>query len=223
MLKKRTVIGAFILLAIVGGTLWYLRVQRIMNAEPTRVYRVPQMEKTTRETTVHREADLQQQMKAADERFERERQQRAERELPPEPVTKQPVAVQDPLLQGLNDEGEPYWDELGGKAPAPDTPRPFKHLTYVELHMDRSKLTPKERRLLHNEFYFRYPEKGKRRLEAMKRYAEALERSRQMDEERKKLHESITKRAREQRRKERERQPRVYVQDGSSPELRRIR
>lgn len=218
MLNKKTVIGVFILLVLIGGTLWYLRVQRIMNAEPKKVYRVPQMKKTTRETTVHREADLQQQMKEADERFERERQQRAEREPPPEPVT-----VQDPLLQGLNDEGEPYWDELGGKAPAPDTPRPFKHLTFVELHMDRSKLTPKERRLLHNEFYFRDPEKGKRHLEAMKRYAEVLEEKRQMDEERKKSHESITKRAREQRRKERERQPRVYVRDGSSPELRRIR
>ena len=57
MLNKRTVIGAFILLAIVGGTLWYLRVQRIMNAEPTRVYKVPETQKAAETTGGHWHGD----------------------------------------------------------------------------------------------------------------------------------------------------------------------
>ena len=57
MLKKRTVIGAFILLAIVGGMLWYLRVQRIMNAEPTRVYKVPETQKAAETTGGHWHGD----------------------------------------------------------------------------------------------------------------------------------------------------------------------
>ena len=57
MLNKRTVIGAFILLAIVGGMLWYLRVQRIMNAEPTRVYKVPETQKAAETTGGHWHGD----------------------------------------------------------------------------------------------------------------------------------------------------------------------
>ena len=42
MLSKKTVIGAFILLALIGGTFWHLHVQRIMNTEPTKVYKAPE-------------------------------------------------------------------------------------------------------------------------------------------------------------------------------------
>ena len=57
MLNKRTVIGVFILLAIIGGTLWYLHVQRIMNAEPTRVYKVPETQKAAETTGGHWHGD----------------------------------------------------------------------------------------------------------------------------------------------------------------------
>ncbi len=42
MLSKKTVIGVFILLALIGGTFWHLHVQRIMNTEPTKVYKAPE-------------------------------------------------------------------------------------------------------------------------------------------------------------------------------------
>ena len=57
MLSKKTVIGAFILLALIGGTFWHLHVQRIMNTEPTKVYKAPETPAATPTTGGHWHGD----------------------------------------------------------------------------------------------------------------------------------------------------------------------
>ena len=170
MLKKRTVIGAFILLAIIGGTLWYLRVQRIMNAEPTRVYKVPETQKAAETEGGHWHGD----------EWHAEPHPVPKPVRPPEPVVSNvrayPFYVEAPPDERQDSE-RPRWSmhSLDMELPAEDTPRPFKHLTGLELHQyDTDTLSDEEWRLFQYEFFFRMPkewrdEHRKQRVELKKR------------------------------------------------------
>lgn len=57
MLKKKTVIGVFVLLALAGGFFWHRHVQRVMNAEPVRVYKVSETQKAAETTGGHWHGD----------------------------------------------------------------------------------------------------------------------------------------------------------------------
>ena len=125
MLNKRTVIGAFILLALIGGTLWHLHVQRTRTISGVRA------------SAFYIEA-------------------------PPEE---------------RQDSERPRWSmfSLDMELPAEDTPRPFKHLTGMELHQyDTDTLSDEEWLLFQYEFFFRMPkewrdEHRKQRVELKKR------------------------------------------------------
>ena len=165
MLNKRTVIGAFILLAIVGGTLWYLRVQRIMNAEPTRVYKVPETQKAAETEGGHWHGD----------EWHAEPHPVPKPVRPPEPVVSNvrasPFYVEAPPEERRDSE-RPRWSmhSLDMELPAEDTPRPFKHVTDLEGY-DTSQLSDEEWLLFQNEIFFRMPKEWRDEHRKQRAYA----------------------------------------------------
>ena len=164
MLSKKTVIGAFILLALIGGTFWHLHVQRIMNTEPTKVYKAPETPAATPTTGGHWHGD----------------EWHAEPHPAPKPaepfvsnVRASAFYVEAPHEERQDSE-RPRWSmhSLDVELPAEDTPRPFKHVTDLEGY-DTSQLSDEEWLLFQNEFFFRMPKEW--RDEHRKRLADARE------------------------------------------------
>ena len=150
MLNKKTVIGVFILLAIIGGTLWYLRVQRIMNAEPTRVYKVPETQKAAETEGGHWHGD---EWHAAPHPAPAAAE-------PPRPFIDLPraqvITPASPPKQETEKGFSYLWRDIDVDLPLEDAPRPFKHLGFKELlRATRTQFTGEEALQLHYEVFFR--------------------------------------------------------------------
>ena len=168
MLSKKTVIGAFILLALIGGTFWHLHVQRIMNTEPTKVYKAPETPAATPTTGGHWHGD---------EWHAEPHTAPAEKPSPTEGLVKAELR-QHPAEPQEQTGRPPMWLDKNGELPPEDTPRPFKHLTSLEGY-DTDSLSDEDWLLFQNEFFFRMPkewrdEHRKQRAES-KKHAEFFE------------------------------------------------
>ena len=168
MLSKKTVIGAFILLALIGGTFWHLHVQRIMNTEPTKVYKAPETPAATPTTGGHwHDGEWHAEPHTAP----------AEKPSPTEGLVKAELR-QHPAEPQEQTGRPPMWLDKNGELPPEDTPRPFKHLTSLEGY-DTDSLSDEDWLLFQNEFFFRMPkewrdEHRKQRAES-KKHAEFFE------------------------------------------------
>ena len=144
MLKNIT-IGILLLALIVGGTLWYRHYQNIMNAEPTKTLVAPE----TPTKTGHWHGD--------------EWHAEPHPEHQPEPSTDPGPAAepveQPPSVETKTRKRPLSWRDLDGDIPPADAPRPFRHLTFDELHGDIDEDTLSDENWLHyiNEFFFRMP------------------------------------------------------------------
>ena len=170
MLSKKTVIGAFILLALIGGTFWHLHVQRIMNTEPTKVYKAPETPAATPTTGGHWHGD----------EWHAEPHPAPKPAKPPRPFIDMPGAqVVTPAKSPKQEtqKGWSYlWRDIDVDLPPEDAPRPFKHLGFKELlKATRSQFTGEEALQLHYEVFFRM---SKEQREDLRRSREEARRAR---------------------------------------------